>query len=194
MHLSKTDKIVGTATPCADDLEHYRLSWHLSTGDSLVISRPLEVETDWEHYLEFRLMGSYTNLVCLFSLKPFLLFVNYFSDSWVLSHDSWKTIHKWFNMQYYSQSIIEGNGMNSGTFDKRQEAPIRGSKRNAPGRRGLRHAYPLQRPSATRQSHRIVQLASVGHGDSPRGRRGPCAAIVHGHDEISGRLRRQTPR
>ncbi|XP_024365160.1 glycine-rich domain-containing protein 1 isoform X3 [Physcomitrium patens] len=58
-------KIVGTATPCADDLEHYRLSWHLSTGDSLVISRPLEVETDWEHYLEFRLMGSYTNLVRL---------------------------------------------------------------------------------------------------------------------------------
>lgn len=58
-----TDKIVGSAIPFADELEHYKLSWHLSNGSTLVISRPFHDDHDWEHNLEFTLTGFSTSLV-----------------------------------------------------------------------------------------------------------------------------------
>lgn len=58
-----TDKIVGSAIPFADELEHYKLSWHLSNGCTLVISRPFHDDHDWEQNLEFTLTGFSTSLV-----------------------------------------------------------------------------------------------------------------------------------
>jgi hypothetical protein len=61
---------VGSATPYAEELEHYRLSWHLTTGATLIISRPLEDGDDWEHNLEFSLTGSSSDLVRPTELHP----------------------------------------------------------------------------------------------------------------------------
>lgn len=47
-----TEKIIGTAKPKAHELEEYKLSWALSTGDTLVVSRPMGA-LDWERHLEF---------------------------------------------------------------------------------------------------------------------------------------------
>lgn len=69
LSFSVPDKIVGSASPYADELEHYRLSWHLTTGSTLVISRPLEEGNDWEHNLQFSLTGSTTNLACRSALN-----------------------------------------------------------------------------------------------------------------------------
>jgi hypothetical protein len=51
------EKIVGSATPLAHELEQYKLSWALSTGDTLVISRQMSDE-NWERHLEFTLKTS----------------------------------------------------------------------------------------------------------------------------------------
>lgn len=51
------EKIVGSATPLADELEEYKLSWALSTGDTLIISRQMG-DLDWERHLEFTLKTS----------------------------------------------------------------------------------------------------------------------------------------
>jgi hypothetical protein len=51
------EKIVGTATPLAHELEEYKLSWAFSTGDTLIISRQMG-DLDWERHLEFTLRTS----------------------------------------------------------------------------------------------------------------------------------------
>ena len=51
------EKVVGTATPLAHELEEYKLSWALSTGDTLIISRSMD-DLDWERHLEFTLRTS----------------------------------------------------------------------------------------------------------------------------------------
>ncbi|KAG0591822.1 hypothetical protein KC19_1G204700 [Ceratodon purpureus] len=51
------EKIVGTATPLAHELEEYKLSWALSTGDTLIISRQMG-DVNWERHLEFTLKTS----------------------------------------------------------------------------------------------------------------------------------------
>uniref|UniRef100_A0A7I4FBT1 GRPD C-terminal domain-containing protein n=1 Tax=Physcomitrium patens TaxID=3218 RepID=A0A7I4FBT1_PHYPA len=51
------EKIVGSATPLAHELEEYKLSWALSTGDTLIISRQMS-DDNWERHLEFTLKTS----------------------------------------------------------------------------------------------------------------------------------------
>lgn len=51
------ERIVGTATPLAHELEEYKLSWAFSTGDTLIISRQMG-DLDWERHLEFTLRTS----------------------------------------------------------------------------------------------------------------------------------------
>ncbi|KAG0613348.1 hypothetical protein M758_6G096300 [Ceratodon purpureus] len=51
------EKIVGSATPLAHELEEYKLSWALSTGDTLIISRQMS-DLNWERHLEFTLKTS----------------------------------------------------------------------------------------------------------------------------------------
>ncbi|KAG0504602.1 hypothetical protein KC19_N016200 [Ceratodon purpureus] len=58
-------KIVGSAVPNADELDQDRLSWHLNTGLTFVISKPFYDGHDWEQKLEFSLTGSSTSLVRL---------------------------------------------------------------------------------------------------------------------------------
>lgn len=48
------EKVVATATPLAHELEEYKLSWSLSTGDTLIISRQMG-DPEWERHLEFTL-------------------------------------------------------------------------------------------------------------------------------------------
>jgi len=49
------------------ELEEYKLSWSLSTGDKLMISRQLGA-VDWERHLEFTLVTSSpeVGLVCFY--------------------------------------------------------------------------------------------------------------------------------
>lgn len=58
---------MGSAVPCADELEHDQMSWQLTTtlttGLTLVISKPFYDSHDWEQNLEFSLTGSSTSLV-----------------------------------------------------------------------------------------------------------------------------------
>lgn len=58
------EKIVGSATPLAHELEEYKLSWALSTGDTLIISRQMG-DQDWERHLEFTLNTSRAGLARL---------------------------------------------------------------------------------------------------------------------------------
>lgn len=51
------EKVVGSATPLAHELEEYKLNWALSTGDTLIISRQMG-DLDWERHLEFTLNAS----------------------------------------------------------------------------------------------------------------------------------------
>ncbi|XP_024394182.1 glycine-rich domain-containing protein 2 isoform X1 [Physcomitrium patens] len=51
------EKIVGSAVPLAHELEEYKLSWALSTGDTLIVSRQLS-DINWERHLEFTLKTS----------------------------------------------------------------------------------------------------------------------------------------
>jgi hypothetical protein len=51
------EKVVATATPLAHELEEYKLSWSLSTGDTLIISRQMG-DPEWERHLEFTLATS----------------------------------------------------------------------------------------------------------------------------------------
>ncbi|KAG0586351.1 hypothetical protein KC19_2G084200 [Ceratodon purpureus] len=51
------EKVVGSAAPLAHELEQYKLSWALSTGDTLVISRQIG-DLNWERHLEFTLKTS----------------------------------------------------------------------------------------------------------------------------------------
>lgn len=51
------EKIVASASPLAHELEEYKLSWALSTGDTLVISRQMS-DVNWERHLEFVLKTS----------------------------------------------------------------------------------------------------------------------------------------
>ena len=48
---------MGSATPLAHELEEYKLSWALSTGDTLIISRQMS-DLNWERHLEFTLKTS----------------------------------------------------------------------------------------------------------------------------------------
>eukprot|EP01018_Ginkgo_biloba_P004606 Gb_23373 [translate_table: standard] len=50
-------KIVGTATPVGDDLEHHRMSFSLSTGETFTIRMRIE-EWQWERYLQFTLTNT----------------------------------------------------------------------------------------------------------------------------------------
>lgn len=51
------EKIVANASPLAHELEEYKLSWALSTGDTLIISRQMS-DLNWERHLEFTLKTS----------------------------------------------------------------------------------------------------------------------------------------
>eukprot|EP01018_Ginkgo_biloba_P027905 Gb_32386 [translate_table: standard] len=50
-------KVVGTATPIADDLEHHRMTWSLSSGEVFTIQMPIE-QMQWERHLEFTLKNT----------------------------------------------------------------------------------------------------------------------------------------
>lgn len=63
--IDNAGKIVGSAVPNADELELDRLKWHLTTGLTFAISKPLYDGQDWEQNLEFSLTGSSTSLVRL---------------------------------------------------------------------------------------------------------------------------------
>jgi hypothetical protein len=51
---TSADKIAGSATPFAGELGQYKLSWALSTGETLIISRRMH-DLDWERHLDFSL-------------------------------------------------------------------------------------------------------------------------------------------
>ncbi|XP_024383677.1 glycine-rich domain-containing protein 1 [Physcomitrium patens] len=73
-------KVVGSAVPCADELEHDQMSWQLTTtlttGLTLVISKPFYDSHDWEQNLEFSLTGSSTSLVRLINGRKLQYLVN----------------------------------------------------------------------------------------------------------------------
>lgn len=73
------DRIVGTATPLADELEEYKLSWRLSTGDTLIISRQMS-DLDWERHLEFTLRtpGPGAGLVSTYTCSQLINYVTMF--------------------------------------------------------------------------------------------------------------------
>ncbi|CAM6070832.1 unnamed protein product [Sphagnum tenellum] len=58
------DKIAGSATPFAGELGQYKLSWALSTGETLIISRRMH-DLDWERHLDFSLKVPGPGLACL---------------------------------------------------------------------------------------------------------------------------------
>ncbi|CAK9857891.1 unnamed protein product [Sphagnum jensenii] len=58
------DKIAGSATPFAGELGQYKLSWALSTGEMLIISRRMH-DLDWERHLDFSLKVPGPGLACL---------------------------------------------------------------------------------------------------------------------------------
>eukprot|EP00252_Welwitschia_mirabilis_P021336 TRINITY_DN5457_c0_g1_i1.p1 TRINITY_DN5457_c0_g1~~TRINITY_DN5457_c0_g1_i1.p1 ORF type:complete len:853 (+),score=109.80 TRINITY_DN5457_c0_g1_i1:585-3143(+) len=51
------EKVVGTANPIADDLQHHRMTWALSTGENLTIQMPIE-QLQWERHLQFTLKNT----------------------------------------------------------------------------------------------------------------------------------------
>jgi len=82
----------------------------------------------------------------------------------------------------------------AGALNQWPQAPIR-SPEHHPLRRGrLRDPHPLQRHHPARQSHRPVQLESLGHGDSPGRRHHPRPPPLHGDHAFRSRLRREAPR
>lgn len=50
-------KVVGTATPIADDLEHHKMTWSLSIGEIFTIQMPIQ-QIQWERHLEFTLKNT----------------------------------------------------------------------------------------------------------------------------------------
>lgn len=51
------EKVVGTATPIADDLENHKMTWSLSSGEIFTIQMPIQ-QIKWERHLEFTLKNT----------------------------------------------------------------------------------------------------------------------------------------
>lgn len=84
-------KVVGSATPNADELEQDRLSWSLTKGLTFVISKPIFYDGhDWEHNLEFSLTSSSTSLVRL----PFKHRFRFAPSNVIIDHSLSNT--RWF--------------------------------------------------------------------------------------------------
>lgn len=49
--------VVGTATPIADELEHHKMTWSLSSGEIFTIQMPIQ-QIQWERHLEFTLKNA----------------------------------------------------------------------------------------------------------------------------------------
>jgi hypothetical protein len=54
--------------PVGDELEHYKMKWSLSTGETLTIQMPIE-NPQWEKNLGFSVKGSSPGMVSIFKIN-----------------------------------------------------------------------------------------------------------------------------